>query len=393
MTSRRAVAFVWVTVLLDMVGLGLIVPVLPSILEELTGQDAAGASRWGGWLLFSYAAMQFVFAPIVGAVSDAVGRRPVLLLSVLGLGLDYGVTALAPTLAWLFFGRIVAGLFGASYTTATAYIADVTEPEERGKAFGILGAAFGVGFTLGPAIGGLLGSFGPRMPFYVASGLSLANFFYGLVFLPETLPKEKRARFSLKTSSPLRALKDIPGGRAARVLALVTFALFLSHTVYPAIWSFWTTARFGWSPRTIGISLAAYGIVSSITQAAMVAPMIRHWGERRAAIIAMAIDAAMLAATGLATKGWIVIAIVIVGAPAGVAPPALNAWMSRSAPADAQGRLQGTIGALEGLSSIAGPLLMTQLFGAFEERAPGAPFFAAALLVLIGLALTRRAPA
>jgi len=390
---RRALAFVWVTVLLDMVGLGLIIPVFPKILEELSGQGAAGAARWGGWLIVAYAAMQLVFAPIIGAASDAFGRRPVLLIAVLGLGIDYGMTALAPSLVWLFVGRILAGLFGASYTTAAAYVADITTPEERGKAFGILGAAFGVGFTLGPALGGIVGSYGPRMPFYVAAALSLANFVYGLALLPETLPKDKRTPFSPKAVNPLRAIRDIPGGRVARVLAAVAFVSFVAHTVYPAIWSFWTTARFAWSPRTIGISLAAYGIISSLTQVALVGPMVRRLGERRATRVAMGINAVMLVATGLVTQGWMVFVVIVLAAPAGVEQPALKAWMSKNAPPEAQGRLHGTLGALEGLSSIVGPLLMTQLFGAFEAHTPGAPFFAAAALVTVSLLLTLRADA
>jgi DHA1 family tetracycline resistance protein-like MFS transporter len=382
---------VWVTVLLDMIGLGLIIPVVPAVLRQLTGADAAHASIYGGWLFFAYAAMQFFCAPVVGGLSDAIGRRPVLLLAVLGLGVDYALTALSPTIAWLFIGRVVAGLFGASYTTANAYIADVTPPDERGKAFGIMGAAFGVGFVVGPAIGGLLGDLGPRVPFYVAAGLSFANFLYGAIALPETHPKEKRKPLKLSQVSPLGAIRDIPGGQHVRILAIALFVLFLGHAVYPAVWSFWTTAVFDWDPRMIGLSLAAYGISNTITQAVLVGALTKKLGERRASILALVLNVMNFVLTGLAFRSWMVFAVIVVASPAGVAMPAMNAWMSKMAPADAQGRLQGTIGAAEGLSSIFGPILMTQIFGHFEHSLPGAPFFVAAALSLTSCFIAARA--
>lgn len=380
LARRRAFIFVWVTVLLDMMGIGLIIPVVPALLRELTGRDAAGASIYGGWLFFSYAATQFAFAPVVGGLSDAYGRRPVLLLSVLGLGIDHALTALSPSIVWLFAGRLVAGMFGASFATANAYIADVTPPEERGKAFGMLGAAFGVGFILGPALGGLLGDLGHRVPFFVAAGLSLANFAYGLVVLPETHPKEARTPFAPSRANPFGALLTIPGGGAVRALAVALFAFFLGNTVYPAIWSFYTTQRYGWTPRTIGISLAVYGAVNTVVQAVLVGPAIAKWGERRAAVIGIIAGGVALVGTGFATQSWMVFAFILIGAPSGVAMPAINAIMSKAAPPGDQGRLQGVISSLEGLSSIAGPLLMTQLFQGFGDGVPGMPFFVATLL-------------
>ncbi len=383
--GRRAFAFVWVTVLLDMMGIGLIIPVVPALLRELTGRDAAGASVYGGWLFFAYAAMQFLFAPIVGGLSDAVGRRPVLLLSVLGLGVDHALTALSPNILWLFAGRLVAGLFGASFATANAYIADVTPPDERGKAFGMLGAAFGVGFILGPALGGILGDVGHRLPFFVAAALSFANFVYGLFVLPETHPREKRTPFRIRQANPLGALLAIPGGSVVRALAVALFVFFVGNTVYPAIWSFYTAQRYAWTPRTIGISLAVYGIVNTIVQAALVGPSIKRWGERRAAVIGIVAGALALLGTGFATRSWMVFALILVSAPGGIAMPAINAMMSKNAPPEAQGRLQGVVSSLEGLSSIVGPLLMTQLFQAYGTTLPGAPFFAATALCLIAL--------
>ncbi len=389
-STKHAFAFVWVTVLLDMVGLGLIMPILPALLRQLTGADAAHASIYGGWLFFAYAAMQFFCAPVIGGLSDAFGRRPVLLLAVLGLGVDYAFTALSPTIVWLFVGRVIAGIFGASFTTANAYIADVTPPEERGKAFGMLGAAFGVGFVLGPAIGGLLGGFGPRVPFFVAAGLSLANFLYGLVFLPETHPKEKRQPLRLSQIHPFGAIVSIPGGKHVRTLVLALFVLFLGTAVYPSVWAFWGTARFDWSPRMIGLSLAAYGVGNAITQALLVGFLTKRWGDRKTAIVGLALTVACFVLTGLASRSWMVFAVIIVSSPCGVAVPAMNAWMSKLAPDDAQGRLQGSIGAAESLSSIFGPILMTQVFGAFEHTLSGAPFFVAAVLSVAALFIAMR---
>jgi len=389
-STKHAFAFVWVTVLLDMVGLGLIMPILPALLRQLTGADAAHASIYGGWLFFAYAAMQFFCAPVIGGLSDAFGRRPVLLLAVLGLGVDYAFTALSPTIVWLFVGRVIAGIFGASFTTANAYIADVTPPEERGKAFGMLGAAFGVGFVLGPAIGGLLGGFGPRVPFFVAAGLSLANFLYGLVFLPETHPKEKRQPLRLSQIHPFGAIVSIPGGKHVRTLVLALFVLFLGTAVYPSVWAFWGTARFDWSPRMIGLSLAAYGVGNALTQALLVGFLTKRWGDRKTAMVGLALTVACFVLTGLASRSWMVFAVIIVSSPCGVAVPAMNAWMSKLAPDDAQGRLQGSIGAAESLSSIFGPILMTQVFGAFEHTLSGAPFFVAAVLSVAALFIAIR---
>jgi MFS transporter, DHA1 family, tetracycline resistance protein len=390
-STKYAFTFVWITVLLDMVGLGLIMPILPSILRELTGTDVAHASIYGGWLFFAYAVMQFFCAPVIGGLSDAFGRRPVLLLAVLGLGVDYALTALSPTIVWLFVGRIIAGIFGASYATANAYIADVTPPEERGRAFGMLGAAFGVGFVVGPAIGGLLGDLGPRVPFFVAAGLSLANFLYGLVFLPETLPKEKRRPLRLSQIHPFGAVVNIPGGKHVRTLIVSLFVLFLGSAVYPAVWSFWSNARFGWSPRTIGISLATYGVTNIVTQSLLVGFCTKRWGDRKTAIVGLVLTVVSFILTGLASHTWMVFAVIIVTSPAAIAMPAMQAWMSKIAPDDAQGRLQGAVGAAESLSSIFGPILMSQAFGAFEHRAPGAPFFLAAVLSVAALLIAMRA--
>lgn len=391
-STKQAFAFVWITVFLDMVGLGLIMPVLPNVLRALTGADAAAASVYGGWLLFAYAAMQFLCAPFIGALSDAIGRRPVLLVAVLGLGIDYATTAFAPTVAWLFVGRIVAGMLGASHTTAHAYVADVTAPEDRAKAFGILSSAFGVGYIVGPAIGGLLGDVGPKVPFFVAAGLSLANFVYGLVFLPETHPKERRKKVRLAAVNPFTVLGNVPGSAHVRTLAIALFVLFLGLSVYPSIWSFWAASAHGWSTSTIGLSLATYGICSTLCQAFLAGRITKKLGERRTAIATLAVNVAGFLLTAVATRTWMVFAITVLASPGGIAMPATNAWMSRLTPADEQGRLQGTIGAAESLSSIFGPIMMSQLFGATEHRFPGAPFLLAGALAIVALVVATRAP-
>jgi DHA1 family tetracycline resistance protein-like MFS transporter len=395
-TTKRAVAFVFATVLIDMIGLGLIIPVVPTILRELTHTDTTGAATYGGLLFFAYALMQFVFAPIIGGLSDAYGRRPLLLLAVLGLGLDHALTAFAPTIGWLFVGRLLAGMCGASFATASAYIADVTEPEERGKAFGLMGAAWGVGFVLGPALGGLLGGYGPRIPFFVAAGLAVANAIYGFLVLPESLAKENRRPFSLRRANPLGSLVALKRERISVVLLAALFLYLLANTVYPSVWTFYTMDRYAWNERLVGASLAAYGIVGSIVQATAVGPVLARIGERRAALLALAIDTAALAAFGWATHGWMIFALIALASPSGIAFPALKAVMSRSVPANAQGTLQGAVGSLEGIASIVGPLVMTGLFSAFGGASagvhvPGAPFFCAAALTLVATLLLGRA--
>lgn len=383
--TKRALWFVLATVLVDMIGLGLIIPVVPAILRELTHTDTTQAARWGGILFFAYAAMQFVCSPILGGLSDAYGRRPLLLLSVVGLGIDNALTALSPSVWWLLAGRTLAGACGASHATASAYIADVTEPEERGRAFGLVGAAFGVGFVLGPALGGLLGGYGPRVPFFVAAGLSLANALYGLLVLPESLPEEARRPFSLRRANPVGSLLAMRGAAIPSAMVAALFVYLLAGTVYPSVWTFYTMDRYGWDERLVGASLAAYGIVGSVVQAGLVGVIVAKLGERRAAFLALAVDAVVLAGLGLATHGWMVFALVVVGAPSGVAYPALKAILSQAVPTNQQGMIQGAAGSLEGIASILGPIVMTTLFsvlGAKDAalRIPGAPFFCAAAL-------------
>ncbi|PZF77013.1 MFS transporter [Aestuariivirga litoralis] len=389
MSRRRgkfAVIFVFITVFLDMVGFGLVMPVLPRLIEEVSGTDLAGASIWGGWLFFAYGGMQFLFGPAIGNLSDAVGRRPVLLLSVFGLAVDYLLTGFAPNIIWLFVGRVFAGICGASYTTANAFLADITRPEERAKVFGMMGAAFGLGFVIGPAIGGLLGSFGPRVPFFVAAGLAILNFAYGWFVLPETLAPENRRPFSLARSNPIGALKVFAQYRGVVPLSAVMFLYFLSTAVYPAIWAFWGIAAFGWTEATVGLTLAAFGLLAAIVQGGLTGPVVKWLGERNAAVFGLVTAVIALVGYGLAPGFLAVMILLVVHAPEGFVHPALTAIMSHQAPEDAQGEIQGGIASLQSIGMLLGTVLFAQVFGWFAvpgapPAAAGYPFLLAAVML------------
>lgn len=389
--GKFAVTFVFITVFLDMVGIGLIWPVLPRLIEDVSGTDLAGASAWNGWLFVAYGLTQFLFGPTIGNLSDAYGRRPVLLLSVFGLAVDYVLMAFAPSLIWLFAGRLVAGVCGASFTTANAYLADITAPEERAKVFGWMGAAFGLGFIVGPAIGGLLGEFGPRIPFFVAAGLSIANFVYGYFVLPETLSKEHRRPFSLARSNPVGALKVFSTYRGVVPLGIIMFGYFAATSVYPAIWSFWGIARFGWTEATIGLTLAAFGLIMAITQGFLTGPIVKAMGEWNVVLLALVTSVIAAVGYGFAPSLMAVIVLFLVHAPEGFVQPALVALMSREAPENAQGELQGGIASLQSIASLVGTFFFAQAFGYFMKPnpilvSPGAGFFICAVLLALTLA-------
>ena len=388
--GRHAATFVFVTVLIDMAGFGLNIPVLPALIREVSGNDLAGASVLGGWLFLAYGGMQFLFGPATGNLSDAYGRRPILLLSVFGLAIDYTLTAFAPNMIWLFIGRIIAGLCGASYTTANAYLADITAPEDRAKAFGRMGAAFGLGFIIGPAIGGLLGELGSRVPFFVAAGLSLVNLAYGYLVLPETLPRERRRRFSLARSNPIGMFKVFANYRGVLPLSAVMFIYFFATSVYPAVWPFWGIARFGWSEATIGLTLAAFGLITAIVQGGLTGPVVKWLGERRTVVLGLAVAAFSALGYGLAPGLIAVLLLMIFHAPEGFVQPALTAIMSEEAPADAQGELQGGIASLQSFAMVAATVMYAQLFGYFLRPnpiivSPNVGYYLAAVLVAIAL--------
>ena len=368
-TSKYAVSFVFVTVLLDMVGFGMIVPVQPAIIQQVAKVDLAAAALIGGWMFFAFSATQFLFGPTLGNLSDAYGRRPLLLIAVFGLGIDFLVTALAPNLYWLFVGRTFAGLCGGSYVIANAYIADVTPPEGRAKAYGIMGAAFGLGFVIGPAIGGLLGAFGPRVPFFVAAGISFLNFVFGYFVLPETLKPEQRRGFEWTRANPFGTFKVFKSYQGVLPLCLVLFVYFFASSVYPAIWPFWGIAKFGWSAATLGITLALFGIIMAIVQAFLTAPAVKYFGESRLTLIGLI--SAIIGSIGFAAAPQfsLVAFSLILYAPEGFVQPMLSAMISKLVPDDAQGELQGGISSIMSISMLLGTLFFSQEFGYFMSGA------------------------
>jgi DHA1 family tetracycline resistance protein-like MFS transporter len=333
--------------------------------------DLAGASIMSGWMFLAYGGMQFLFGPAIGNLSDAHGRRPLLLIAVFGLAVDYVIMALAPTLLWLFVGRVFAGICGASYTIANAYLADITAPEDRARAFGYMGAAFGLGFVIGPAIGGLLGEFGPRVPFVVAAALAGLNFVFGYFVLPETLPRERRRPFSLARANPVGALRVFASYHGVVPMAAVMFTYFLATSVYPAIWAFWGIARFGWSEAIIGLTLAAFGLVTAIVQGGLTGPIVKWLGERNTVIFGLVISVVALLGYAWAPGLLAVMILLVIHAPEGFIHPALTAMMSKEAPEDAQGELQGGIGSLQSIAMLIETVFYSQVFGYFMK--PTAP--------------------
>lgn len=384
---RLALTFILITVALDAIGIGLIFPVMPDLIEAVTGGGLSQAALWGGLLSTSFAVMQFLFGPIVGSLSDRFGRRPVLLISLGVMAAGYVGMALAVTVWMLLATRIVAGIAAATHSTATAFIADITPPEDRGRRFGLIGAAFGTGFVLGPLIGGLLASIDLHLPFYAAGGLALANMIFGLIVLPETLRPENRRAFSLARANPLGALRAVGRLPGLRALLATFLLLAIAMNVYPAIWAFFGKARFGWDTTMIGYSLALYGISFAVGQALLVGPMIRRLGEHRAALWGMWVDISTLTALGLVTSPVLALLLTPITALGGVTTPALQAILSRNTPPDAQGELQGVLASLNAIAMITAPLLMTTTFAVFTApdapvHAPGAPFLLAALMMV-----------
>ena len=387
---RNALAFVLITVLINAIGFGIMIPVLPDLIKELTGLPNNAASIHGGWLTFVFAAMQFVAMPIVGALSDAYGRRPIMLLSLAGLAADYFLMALAPTIAFLYLGRVVAGAFGATFSTANAYIADVSPPDTRAQNFGLVGAAFGVGFILGPVIGGLLGEYGARVPFYAAGALSLVNVIYGLIFLPETLAPEKRRPFTWTRANPVGALQSLGRIRGVKGLIAVTVLLGLAHTAYPSVYTFTMLERLKWGPEEVGWSLGAFGLASAIVQGGLIRIIIPKVGLFRAALIGILSAVLAYFLIGMGTRGWIVYAAGPFAAMAGLYGPAITNMMSARVSESEQGELQGALGAAQGLTLMIGPLMMTGTFERFADPAasvynPGAPFLLASALCVVAL--------
>jgi len=393
---RASLSFIFVALFLDVLGLGLVAPVLPKLIGSFQGVDLSLASSFYGLLIASYALMSFTFASALGSLSDRFGRRPVILLSVLGLGLDYVIIALAPTLAWLVVGRILAGIFGAIETTAFAYVADVSPPDKRAQNFGLLGAAFGIGFIVGPLLGGLLGNVDLRLPFWVAAGLAFLNLLYGLFVLPESLAPERRRPFSWSRANPVGALLALRRFPSAPLLTTVYVLINLALNGLISVWVLYTSDRYGWDPAAVGLSLTVVGVSSAVVQGALVGPAVARFGEARTALLGLAFTALSYALYGVASQGWMLYAGVVVGALGGLAAPAVQGAISSRVSPDEQGLLQGALAGLNNLTSVVAPPVTAGLFAYVVApgtplNLPGAPFFLCALLSLAALLVARRA--
>jgi DHA1 family tetracycline resistance protein-like MFS transporter len=391
-SARNPIVFVLLTVLIDTIGFGIIVPVLPKLIMQIAATDVGGAARIGGFLLVVFAGLQFLFGPVMGNLSDAYGRRPVLVFSMLAFGANYVVMGMAPNLVWLFVGRALTGIAGAVYAPANAYVADVTPPEKRAASFGMIGAAFGLGFTLGPALGGFIGEIGPRAPFFAAAGLAFCNFLYGLFVLPESLPKERRRPFSLARANPLGTLRAFRGMQAVLALALCAFFWQLAFHVYPSTWAYYAMAKFGFSPRMIGGTLALSGISMAIVQGVITGRVVARIGEIRAAPLGVAVGIGAFLSYAFITQAWMIVPVLAFGGLQGLAMPSINALLSRQLGPERQGELQGGMASVMGLSSIIGPLALTQTLAHFsgpdaEVHFPGAAFLLAATFASIALFL------
>ncbi len=390
-----AVAFIFVTILLDTLALGIIIPILPKLIESFVANDTASAARIFGLFGTAWALMQFFFSPVLGSLSDRFGRRPVVLLSNFGLAADYVLMALAPSLSWLFVGRVISGITSASISTAFAYIADVTSPEKRAAVFGKIGVAFGAGFILGPALGGLLGDISPQLPFWAAAGLSLANGLYGLLILPESLPKERRAPFRWTSANPIGGLHLLRSSRTLAGLSIANFFAQLAHVVLPSTFVLYATYRYGWSARTVGLTLALVGVCAMVVQGIGIAPIVRRFGERRALMIGLAFGAAGFLIFGAAPTGLLFCVGIPVMALWGVSGAATQALLTQQVAGDQQGQLQGATSSVQSLSQLVGPFLFTLTFAYFigataPVKLPGAPFLLASLLLLLALAIAMR---
>lgn len=388
MHNRLPVIFILITVVLDSMGIGLMMPVMPDLIREIQGGDLAGAAIWGGILATSFAVMQFLFGPAVGNLSDRFGRRPVLLTALFVMTLDYLVLAIAGTIWWLLAGRIVGGITAATQSTASAYMADISAPEEKSANFGLIGAAFGIGFVFGPLLGGLLAGFGTRAPFYAAAALAFSNMVFGYFALPETVTDKIRRPFEWRRANPLGAFKHIGSLPGLSPLMVITFLYGIAFFVYPAIWAYFGQARFGWSPGMIGLSLAMFGISMAIVQGVLIRPILRFLGERNTVLLGLSIDVVAFLFLAFVENGTLALIVTPITALGSIAGPAIQGIMSRTANDDQQGELQGALTSINAIAIIIAPILMTRIFWFFTQDAaptylPGAPFLVSMALTLI----------
>lgn len=392
---KAALVFIFITVLLDVIGLGIIIPVVPPLIMELTGEGISKAATYGGFLMFIYASMQFLCAPLIGSLSDRYGRRPVILISLFGFGINYILLGLAPTIFWLFVARLVSGITGASMTTASAYIADISTPEKRAQNFGLIGAAFGLGFIIGPVAGGLLGEFGSRVPFFAAAGLTLVNFTYGFFVLPESLSKENRRAFDIKRANPVGSLKQIRAFPAVVGLIGVFFLVYFSQHATQSTWTYYTMQKFEWDQKMVGISLGIVGLCVAIVQGGLTRIVIPKIGEIKSVYLGLTFSALGFMGFAFSPTGMILLVMIIPYCLGGFAGPALQGIISNQVPANQQGELQGALTSLVSFTAIFGPPIMTNLFSFFTSKNsiiqfPGAPFFTGGIMVFFALILAIR---
>ncbi len=393
--KEAALGFIFITLLIDVMGFGIIIPVIPKLIAQLIHGNLSTASVYGGWLTFMYAITQFFFAPVLGNLSDRFGRRPVLLGSLFGFGIDYLFLAFAPSIWWLFVGRTIAGITGSSFTTASAYIADISTPEKRAQNFGLVGAAFGIGFIIGPVLGGLLGQFGARVPFIAAACLSLLNWLYGFFILPESLPKENRRKFELKRANPLGSLVQLKKHRTITSLAVSFFLLSLAGQSTQSIWAFYTMQKFSWNEKMVGYSLGFVGIMVGLVQGLLIRVIIPKLGQQKSILVGLFLFCIGFTLFAFASQGWMMFAFIIPYALAGIAGPSMQSFMSVHVQSNEQGELQGAFTLLMSLAAIVGPPLMTGLFAFFTASNapvyfPGAPFLLGAVLSIISTLLAVR---
>jgi len=384
--AGSAFIFILIMVAFDFLAFGIIAPVLPDLIRQFEGGDFARASSITGYFGFAWATMQFLFSPLLGAWSDRFGRRPVILISCFGLSIDYVFMALAPSLRWLLVGRIISGITTSNVSTAFAYVTDVTKPAERARPFGLISAAFGLGFVIGPAVGGWLGNMNLRFPFWAAAALSLGNALYGYFVLPESLPPERRAKSAWQMANPLGSLRLLSSNTELAGLAVVTTLYYLAHNSLPSMWALYTEYRYAWSRRDVGLSLAVVGVFAALVSGALVGPFVKRFGERRSLLSGLLFGTLGFAGFALATRGWILLAVIPFIALWGIAAPAMQSLMARHVDPSSQGKLQGAINSLRAITGMAGPVLFTQIFATaisprYGMHWPGAPYYLAALLL------------
>lgn len=394
-SKQAALGFIFVTILIDVIGFGIIIPVMPKLIEDMIHGDLSAASKWGGWLTFAFAIMQFLFAPVLGNLSDRYGRRPVLLFSLFGFGIDYILLALAPNIGWLFVGRVIAGITGASFTTATAYIADISAPEDRAKNFGMIGAAFGLGFIIGPVIGGLLGSLGPRVPFIAAAALTLLNWLYGYFVLPESLSKEHRRKFEWKRANPMGSLLHLTKYPALSGLIISLMLVYIASHSVQSTWAFFNMEKFKWDEKMVGISLGVVGLLVGLVQGGLIRVVTPKLGNEKSIYMGLGLYTLGMVLFAFASQSWMMFAFLIPYCLGGICGPSLQAVISSHVPANEQGELQGALTSMMSATTIVGPPLMTNLFAYFTKKNapvyfPGAPFLLGAFLMLVSTILAYR---